>query len=85
MFVYAYGPGYRGIACTLILSKSGLKLGLPWGVSLPDSHNLLRGGGKVHRHVPLKAVGDLQQPGLRELVGAASRACKERLANPSRA
>ena len=26
---YGYDPGYRGMVCTLILSKSGVKLGTP--------------------------------------------------------
>jgi len=82
MFAYTYGPGYRGMICTLILSKSGVKLGIPWGASFPDRHKLLRGEGKVHRHVPLKVLDDLQQPGLQELVASASAACKERLGNP---
>ena len=79
MFAYSYGPGYRGVVCTLILSKTGVKLGIPWGASFPDIHRLLRGAGKVHRHVPLKSIEDLQQPGIRELVDAASAACNERL------
>ena len=63
LFGYGYGPGYRGTICPLILSKSGAKLGIPGGASLTDPHNLLRGAGKVHRHVPLKAAEDHQQPG----------------------
>ena len=79
MFAYSYGPGYKGVVCTLLLSKTGVKLGIAGGASLPDPHKLLRGEGKVHRHVPLKSIADLQQPGVRELVAAASDACEERL------
>jgi len=81
LFAYSYGPGYKGVICTLILSKTGVKLGIAGGASLPDPHKLLRGEGKVHRHVPLKAIEDLQQPGVKELVAAASAACHERLGN----
>ena len=77
MFAYSYGPGYKGVICTLLLSKTGVKLGIAGGASLPDPHGLLRGEGKVHRHVPLKTIGDLQQPGVKELVMAASAACRE--------
>jgi hypothetical protein len=80
MFAYTYGPGYRGVVC--ILSKLGIKLGIPWGASFPDPHKLLRGAGKVHRHVPLKSIEDLQRPGVRELVAATSAACNERLSEP---
>ena len=82
MFAYTYGAGYRGVVCTLLLSKSGVKIGIPWGASFPDGHKLLRGEGKVHRHVPLKVVEDLQQPGVKEMVAAASAACKQRLNKP---
>jgi hypothetical protein len=79
MFAYAYAPGYKGMVCTLILSKTGIKLGIVRGATFPDPHNLLRGVGKVHRHVPMKALDDLRQPGVRELVAAASAACKAQL------
>lgn len=84
LFGYSYGPGYRGTVCTLILSKSGAKLGIPQGASFPDPHKLLRGAGKVHRHVPLNAAEDLQRPGVKELIIAASAACHERLAKGGR-
>lgn len=79
MFAYADGPGYRGMICTLILSKTGVKLGIVEGASFPDPHKLLRGSGKVHRHVPLKSPEDLRQPGLKDLVIAARAACTQRM------
>jgi hypothetical protein len=33
---YGYGAGYKGLICTLILSKSGVKLGVIRGAELPD-------------------------------------------------
>jgi len=51
---YGYGPGYRGVVCTLILSKSGVKLGLARGAELADPRGLLEGSGKVHRYVALR-------------------------------
>jgi len=79
MFAYSYGPGYKGMVCTLLLSKSGVKLGLVGGAALGDPRGLLAGAGKVHRHVQLRAVGDLQQAGLKQLVLDASAACHKRL------
>ena len=35
---YSYGPGYKGAVCTLILSKTGIKLGLVGGAALADPH-----------------------------------------------
>jgi hypothetical protein len=80
MLAYSYGPGYKGMVCTLLLSKSGVKLGLVGGATLADPRGLLAGSGKVHRHVQLRTVRDLQQTGLKQLVLGASAACHKRLA-----
>lgn len=75
---YSYGPGYRGMVCTLILSKSGVKLGLVRGAELDDPRGLLQGSGKVHRYVQLHAPGDLRQPGVSQLIKAAYAAWQKR-------
>ena len=31
LLAYGYGPGYKGLLCTLLLSKNGLKLGISHG------------------------------------------------------
>ena len=33
MLAYSHGPGYAGMVCTLILSKTGIKLGIFEGAS----------------------------------------------------
>ena len=81
---YAHAPGYAGMVCTLIMSKTGIKLGIVEGASLPDPRGLLEGTGKRHRHVPLSTPGDLRRPGTKELVLAASAACRARLARATR-
>jgi len=43
---YSYGPGYKGTVATLIPSKTGIKIGIPYGSSLPDPAHLLAGEGK---------------------------------------
>jgi hypothetical protein len=68
---YGYGPGYRGMVCTLLLSKSGVKLGIVRGSELADPRGLLQGSGKVHRFVQLHAPADLRKAGLRPLIKAA--------------
>jgi hypothetical protein len=75
---YGYGPGYRGLVCTLILSKSGVKLGLVRGGELADPHRLLGGSGKVHRHIALRTPEDLCRPGVRELIKDTDAAWRER-------
>jgi hypothetical protein len=75
---YGYGPGYNGLICTLILSKSGVKLGVARGVELPDPRRLLEGSGKIHRYVSFKQPSDLRRPGLNQLLKSAARAWRER-------
>ena len=77
---YGYGPGYKGLICSLLLSKSGVKLGLAHGAALPDPDHLLEGSGKVHRFVQLRAAGDLRQASLRQLLKAATAAARARTA-----
>jgi hypothetical protein len=76
---YGYAPGYKAMICTVILSQTGVKLGLAYGASLADPKRLLAGSGKVHRYVALRTADDLRQPGLIELLRAASRAARARL------
>lgn len=75
---YGYGAGYKNLICTLLVSKSGVKLGLVGGAALPDPDGLLEGTGKVHRYVQLKAASDLKEPGVTRLVRAAKAAWQAR-------
>jgi hypothetical protein len=70
LIAYSYGPGYKGLVCTLLLSRSGVKIGVVHGAALPDPKGLLEGSGKVHRHVALKTPADLERPGLKSLLKA---------------
>jgi hypothetical protein len=65
---YCYGSGYKGTVATLILSKTGVKIGIPYGSSLPDPAHLMAGEGKVHRHVAIKNAAELRAPELKELL-----------------
>ena len=78
VITYGCGRGYRGMVCTLILSKSGVKLGLVRGVELDDPRSLLEGSGKIHRHIQLRAPRDLQAPGVGQLIKAAYAAAQKR-------
>jgi hypothetical protein len=68
LIAYSYGPGYKGVICTLIMSQTGVKLGIFRGSELPDPKHLMTGAGKVHRHVSLRSVDDLRHPGLKRLL-----------------
>jgi hypothetical protein len=75
---YGYGAGYRGMVCTLILNKTGVKLGLVRGAELPDPTGLLEGSGRVHRYIRVEAASDLERRGVRPLLTAAREAWRKR-------
>jgi hypothetical protein len=76
---YGHGLGYKGLVCSLLLSKSGVKIGLAHGAVLPDPDHLLDGAGKVHRYVQIRTVDDLRKVSLRRLLTAANSAAQARL------
>jgi hypothetical protein len=49
-----------------------VNLGFNFGSMLPDPHGLLHGHGKFVRHVRIARASDLEAPGVRELVRAAT-------------
>src|SRR5580765_1277659 len=59
---YGYGAGYRGMICTVLLSKSGVKIGFVGGADLTDPNKLLEGSGKKHKYVQLHTAADLARP-----------------------
>lgn len=65
---YGFGTGYRDMVCTIIPSKTGVKLGIVQGAELADEAGLLKGTGKRHRYVPLKQLSDLKKPELKQLL-----------------
>lgn len=78
---YGYGSGYSDLICTLILSKTGVKLGIVRGANLPDPDGLLEGAGKVHRYVQLREPSDLRKAGLAKLITSTEQAWRRRAAS----
>lgn len=79
---YGYGSGYKQTICTIIPSKTGIKLGFYKGSELPDPEKLLTGTGKVHKHVVIKSSSDLKSTALKNLLTEALKAYQER--NPGK-
>jgi len=75
---YSYGPGYKGVVATLILSKGGVKIGIPYGATLEDPGGLLEGSGKVHRYILITSQSALTRPGVNRLLASNLRAWKQR-------
>lgn len=74
---YGFGAGYKNMVCTIILSKSGVKLGIVGSADLPDPNGLLEGTGKRHRYVVLAKPADVRKPGLKALLKARVAAWKK--------
>jgi len=75
---YGYGTGYAGLVCTIILSKTGVKLGIVGGAQMADPANLLEGAGKQHRYIAFTRSSDFDRLGIGDLLHAAATRWKER-------
>ena len=63
--------GYKGLRFTVTPQRTHVTLGIAHGADLPDPSGLTEGTGKVHRHVKLRQLQDLDRPELRQLMAAA--------------
>lgn len=75
---YGYGPGYKNMVCTIIASKSMMKIGLYKGTELPDPTGLLKGTGKLHKYIEIKTEADLQNPAVAALLAEGLKAYEVR-------
>ncbi len=78
MIAYSYGQKYIEMVCTLIPSKTGLKLGFYKGMDLPDPENLLDGNGKISRYIEIKEQEDIKVKPLTALLKEGFKAYKIR-------
>jgi hypothetical protein len=81
IIAYGFGPKYSDNICTIIPSKTGLKLGFYKGTELPDPKCLLQGTGKVHKYVLIKNETDIQSKELNALLKEAFKAYRIRSNN----
>lgn len=68
---FGRGTGYKGLIFTVAPHRAHVTLGVAGGASLPDPDGLLEGSGKVHRHVKLRSLADVDRPELRKLMESA--------------
>jgi uncharacterized protein DUF5655 len=68
---FGLGTGYKGLIFTVAPHREHVTLGLAGGASLPDPTGLLEGSGKVHRHVKLRGLADVDRPELLALMRSA--------------
>ena len=70
MIGYSYGPKYADMVGMIMPTKAGVSLGIAYAMELPDPKKLLEGTGKLHRHVKLKSMSDLESAALKALLTA---------------
>ncbi|HCT79280.1 MAG TPA: hypothetical protein DGG94_14695 [Micromonosporaceae bacterium] len=68
---FGTGTGYKGLVFTVAPARAHVTLGIAGGATLPDPAGLMEGGGKVHRHIKIRAASDLERPELAALMDAA--------------
>ena len=82
---YGFGSGYKDLVCTIIPSKTGVKLGIVDGATMADPQHLLQGAGKRHRYAVLTTLADARKPEIESLLktAAASWAAKNQGTKPT--
>ena len=76
---FGFGSGYKDLVFVISPQSKYVNLGIVNGAILDDPHNLMKGKGKVHRHVKLHRVEQVQDPDLMELIRIALKAAQERI------
>ena len=71
LVAYGLDRGYKGLICGITLFKAYINIMLAQGASLPDPHALLKGTGKLARHIKVTQSTDLTSPAVRTLLEAA--------------
>jgi Domain of unknown function (DU1801) len=63
--------GYKGLRFSVTPQRTHVTLGIAHGAGLQDPSGLMEGAGKVHRHLKLRQLQDLDRPELHQLLAAA--------------
>ena len=63
----------NGPLCCFMVGKEHVTFAFMRGAALPDPENLLEGTGKGVRHVKLRSVTDVKNPGVKRLVVEAAK------------
>lgn len=66
--IYGTGPRMSDEICYIAPLNSSVNLGFNYGTQLPDPNGLLKGTGKLLRHIKFEAPEEVTTPGLLELL-----------------
>ncbi|MGV3558038.1 DUF1801 domain-containing protein [Larkinella arboricola] len=66
--IYGTGPHMSDEICYIAPLTSSVNLGFNFGTQLPDPNGLLKGTGKLLRHIKFESPEEIATPGLTELL-----------------
>jgi hypothetical protein len=73
---YTWTERHQDAFCHIAAYNKYVNLGFNRGVRLKDPGRLLKGTGKLVRHITIKRLEDLHVPYIKELIEAANRGCR---------
>jgi hypothetical protein len=76
---FGFGKKYSHLVCAIAPYKTFLNLMFSEGSQLVDSYQLLSGSGKKARHVRISNEGNVNLPGIKDLLREAARRIRSRL------
>ena len=68
---YGAGSSMSDEICYIAPLSSNVHLGFPYGTKLPDPEGLLKGTGKLLRHIKFDHEEEVERPGVRAILVAA--------------
>ncbi|MGA0555655.1 DUF1801 domain-containing protein [Larkinella sp. VNQ87] len=68
---YGTGPRMSDEICYIAPLSSSVNLGFHYGTQLPDPNSLLKGTGKLLRHIKFESPEEVAKPGITELLEVA--------------
>jgi len=80
--VFSISEKLSNAFCMIPIYKSHLNLGFNKGTLLNDPHKLLKGTGKLIRHIPINSMEDLKNSNIAELIKKAVEFELENMENP---
>lgn len=75
---FGVGPKMHDMFCYVAAARNHVNLGFCQGASLPDPHRVLKGTGKVMRHIKFSSERDLGRTFVRGYIRAASETLRRR-------
>ena len=75
---FGFGKGYKNLVFVIAPYRSHITLGIARGAELEDDLGLLEGSGKIHRHVKIRSIQEVENPDLNQLMTSALLTARDR-------